>query len=441
MAKIGFTSFILLMAGCAASVPDKNTSYDISYISEGIHERTDYTLKQVKDINDANFPQGVSLEDGISENEAVAIALWNNAQLQADLSEMGFARADLIEAKMLANPTFSLLFPIGPKALETDLGIPVDILWQRPRRIAAANFDAQKLAQDLIVNGLGLIRDVQSTYAYLWLSQKKFELTLEKTQLQIQIVRLAQARLSAGDISGITADAAYTDSLESTGEMKHLLKEIEMTRQRLDTLLGFSSNTATYDTEMIDITEKSTISIEELIQTALAARPDLRAAELAIEAAGERVGWEKSKIYNFIAIIDAKDEGEDFLTVGPGFSIDIPIFNQNQGQVARAKAELEQAARQYEALRQNIILQARQAFTRYTSEYEEFELWGNDIIPSLEKQLEQVTKSYEIGELPYLTVLEARQKLIEAKVKFSEQAANLHRDAAELNYCIGKQMI
>ena len=441
MAKTGLIFLILLIAGCTASVPNKNTSSDISDISEGLRERTDYTLNQVRDTNDVNIPQGVFLEDGISENEAVAIALWNNAQLQADLSEMGFARADLIEAEMLANPTFSLLFPIGPKALETDLGIPIDILWQRPRRIAAARLDAQKLAQDLIVNGLGLIRDVQTTYADLWLSQKKFELTLEKTQLQIQIVQLAQARLSAGDISGITADAAYTDSLESTGEIKHLLKESEMTRQRLDTLLGFSSDTAIYNTETIDVTEKSTISIEELIQTALAARPDLRAAELAIEAAGERAGWEKSKVYSFIAIIDAKDEGEDTLTVGPGFELEIPIFNQNQGQIARAKAELEQAARQYEALRQNIILQTKQAFTRYISEYEEFELWGNDIIPSLEKQVEQITKSYEIGELPYLMVLEARQKLIEAKVKFSEQAANLHRDAVELNYCIGKQII
>lgn len=439
--KICLAFSFLLIAGCSSQSPHKNTSYDISYISEGIQERTDYTLKQVKDTKDVNFPQGVFLEDGISENEAVAIALWNNAQLQTDLAALGFVRADLIEANMLANPTFSLLFPIGPKALEMDLGIPVDILWQRPHRIAAARLDAQSLAEDLIENGLGLIRDVQATYADLWLSQKKFELALEDTQLQIQITELAQARLMAGDISELTADNTYMDSLRATGNMKRLLKETDILRQRLNTLLGFSSDNVTYDTETIDNTEKSTISIDKLLETALAARPDLRAAELAIEAAGERVGWEKSKIYNFIAIIDAKDEGEDSPTVGPGFSIDIPIFNQNQGQIARAKADLEQTTRQYEALRQNIILQVRQAFTQYVSDYEEFELWGSDIIPSLENNVEQTTKSFEIGEVPYLTVLEAEQKLIEAKVQLTELAANLHRGAAELNYCIGKKMI
>jgi cobalt-zinc-cadmium efflux system outer membrane protein len=439
--KIHLAFSILLIAGCAAQNSNKNASYNSSYISEGIRERTDYTLRQASEPGQFDLPDWVTLEDGLSQDEAVTLALWNNAQFQTDLTALGFARADLIEANMLTNPTFSLLFPIGPKALEMDLGIPVDILWQRPHRISAARLDARSLAEDLIENGLGLIRDVRTTYADLWLSQKKYELALQDNQLQIQISRLARARLAAGDVSGLTADAAYVDSLETTGNTKRLLKETDIIRQRLNALLGLSPDNVTYDIETIDITEKSTVPIDELLQTALAARPDLRAAELAIEAAGERIGWEKSKVYNFIAIIDAKDEGEDNLTVGPGLEVEIPIFNQNQGQIARAKAQLEQATQQYQALRQDIVLQVRQAYTRYVSAYEQFDLWSSDIIPSLEIKVEQTTKSFEIGEVPYLTVLEAKRKLIEAEVQLDELAANLHRSAAEINYSIGKKMI
>jgi len=183
------------------------------------------------------------------------------------------------------------------------------------------------------------------------------------------------------------------------------------------------------------------VSIDKLLETAFAARPDLRAAELDIEAAGERLGWEKSKIYNFIAIIDAKDEGEDSLTIGPGFAIEIPILNQNNGQIARSEAELEQAARQYEVVRQNIILQVRQAHTKYISAREEYELWNSDIIPSLETTLERTRKSFEAGELPYISVLQARQILIEAQMHETELAAHLHSIAAQLNYSIGKKMI
>jgi len=439
--KIYLAFLILLTAGCAARAPREDNSNNFSYISENLKERTNYTPRQNQESSQFELPEWVTLSDGLSQDEAIAIALWNNAQFKADLTALGFARADLIEAKMLANPIFSLLFPIGPKELETDLGIPIDILWQRPHRISAAKLDARGLAEDLIKNGLALIRDVQTTYADLWLSQKKYELALQDNQLQIQISRLARARLAAGDVSGLTADAAYMDSLENTGKTKRLQKETDIIKQRLNTLLGLSPDNATYEIETIDITEKSTIPIDTLLQTALAARPDLRAAELAIEAAGERVGWEKSKIYNFIAIIDAKDEGEDNLTVGPGLELEIPIFNQNQGQIARAKAQLEQATRQYRALHQDIVLQVRQAYTRYASAYEQFDLWNSEIIPTLQNKVEQTSKSFEIGQVPYLAVLEAKQKLIEAKVQLAESTASLLRNAAELNYSIGKKMI
>jgi cobalt-zinc-cadmium efflux system outer membrane protein len=434
--KIHLAFAILLLAGCAVKSP-----YNRSYVSKGINERTNHELGQISKPGEFHLPEGVSLDDGLSEDEAVAVALWNNAQFQADLAALGFARADLIEADMLANPVFSILFPIGPKALEMGLDVPIDSIWQRPRRLAAAKLDAHSLSENLIEHGLALIRDVQTTYADLWSAQERVHLAEQDAQLRVQMAELAQGRLKAGDISKLTASDAYVDSLQAADTTKRFSKETIILRQKLNTLLGLISDDAKFDIAPSDVTSRAAMSVDKLIKTAFAARPDLRAAELDIEAAGERLGWEKSKIYNFIAIIDAKDEGEDSPTVGPGFSIDIPIFNQNQGQIARAKAQLEQATRQYEALRQNIIFQVRQAYTRYVSEHEEFELWSTDIIPSLENKVEQTTKSFEIGEVPYLTVLEAERSLIEAKVQRAELAASLHRDAAELNYCIGKQMI
>jgi cobalt-zinc-cadmium efflux system outer membrane protein len=434
--KIYISMLILLISSCAVQSP-----YDRSYVSKGIKERTDYELGQVAEPGEFNFPEEVSLEDGLSQDEAVAIALWNNAQFQADLAALGFTRADLIEAGMLANPTFSLLFPIGPKALETALDVPIDALWQRPHHIAAAKLDAQSLAENLIEDGLGLIRDVQTTYSELWLAQVRVILATEDAQLQIEMAKLDEASLRAGDISGLAASVSYVDTLKADDALKRFSKEADILEQRLNSLLGITSDDMAFDIVTPDFTSKSAISIDELLKTAFAARPDLWAAELAIEAAGERVGWEKSKVYNFIAIIDAKDEGDDFLTIGPGFAIDIPIFNQNKGQIARAKAELEQAARQYEAVRQNIILQVRQAHTQYVSAYDEFELWSSDIIPSLQTKVKQTQKSYEAGEVSYISVLEAKREFVEAKMHRMELAGNLQRNAAELNYCIGKKMI
>jgi cobalt-zinc-cadmium efflux system outer membrane protein len=145
-------ALILLAAGCAAQSP-----YNRSYVSQGIKDRTAYGLGQETQPGRFSLPEGVSLDDGLSEGEAVAVALWNNAQFQADLEALGFARADLIEANMPPNPVFSLLFPIGPKLFEAKLNVPIDVLWQRPHRIAAAELDAQSLSENLIEHGLGLV--------------------------------------------------------------------------------------------------------------------------------------------------------------------------------------------------------------------------------------------------------------------------------------------
>ena len=79
------------------------------------------------------LPPGASIDDGLTTQEAVAIALWNSPSFQATLADLGVARADLAEAGLLRNPIFSLLFPSDPKQLEWTLQFPFDALWQRPR--------------------------------------------------------------------------------------------------------------------------------------------------------------------------------------------------------------------------------------------------------------------------------------------------------------------
>ncbi len=102
----------------------------------------------------ADFPAGVRLDDGLIPDEAVALALWNNAAFQVSVSELGFARADLLEAGMLTNPILSLLLPVGPKQLEAALKWPLEVLWQRPKRVAAAQLAADAAAERLVLVGL-----------------------------------------------------------------------------------------------------------------------------------------------------------------------------------------------------------------------------------------------------------------------------------------------
>jgi outer membrane protein, heavy metal efflux system len=427
---------ILLVAGCAVqSAPDRTS------VSNGIKQRTNYQLGEATKPGTFSLPDGISFDDGLSEDEAVTVALWNNAQFQTDLAALGFTRADLIEAKMLPNPTFYFLFPVGPKLLQTALDMPIDALWQRPSRVAAAKLDAEHLSENLVQDGLGLIRDVQTTYADLWLAQQRVQFAAEDVQLRAQIAELAQGQLKAGDISGLAASAAQVSSLQAKDVAKTSTKEAAVQRHRLNTLLGLVSGDVHYSIMPPKVVSAKNMSIDELLKTALASRPDLRGAKTEIAAAGKRLGWERSKVYSLIATIDGQDQGTGSLNLGPAFSVDIPVLNQNNGGIARAKAEMELAARQYEAVRQNIMLQVRQAYTEYVSAHDQFDLWNNQIVPSLAQTLDETQKSLAAGDVPYLAVLEAKEKLEEARLHKAELTAALRRSAAQLDYSLGRRML
>ena len=100
------------------------------------------------------LPAGIEMADGIDADEAVALALWNNPLFQENLSKLGLARGDLAQAGLLANPTLSVLFPLGPKQLEFTATFPLEALWLRPRRVAIARLEAERVANGLVQNGL-----------------------------------------------------------------------------------------------------------------------------------------------------------------------------------------------------------------------------------------------------------------------------------------------
>ena len=80
------------------------------------------------------------------------------------------------------------------------------------------------------------------------------------------------------------------------------------------------------------------------LEDALASRPDVRAAEIGIEAATERAGWERSRVSTLIGILDGNSEGREGAEFGPGIGVEVPVLSHNQGAIGRADVEIERAS-------------------------------------------------------------------------------------------------
>jgi cobalt-zinc-cadmium efflux system outer membrane protein len=171
----------------------------------------------------------------------------------------------------------------------------------------------------------------------------------------------------------------------------------------------------------------------------LAESPEVRAAEIEVERA--RAVLKRARIGNIPDVtlrggVRNNRELNGLTPVGVDgifdVSVELPIFNRNQGAIASAKAEGERA--RYEAER--VKLDVRMRFADAVKQYEEAkfaaERYRGKILPQAERALEQYTANFQNMAAAYPQVLSAERSLgmyrdayIQALVEAQEAAVEV----------------
>ena len=432
-AKIRFAAAAIvgscLLTGCAARQfrPAVDTA-------TGIRDRTGLSLSTDASVA---LPPGISLDRPLSSDDAAAIALWKNTQLQVDLAALGLARGDVIDAGLLRNPLLDMLFPVGLKPFELLLNFPVDSFWARPRRVEASQTAYNQLAQSLVQNGLNTVRDARLAHADLMLAQTRLTAAEQVAALRKRIVELTNARLRAGDISELEAMAARTEEATAAEQLVRLRHDVELASERLRILLGLALEHVSVAAVSDPVTSAPPPDASDLLEKALRMRPDLRAAELSIAAATKRAGWERSRILVIVAQLSSKGIGTHGILTGPGLSAGIPIFNRNQGLIARADADVEAASRQYLNLKQRVAFEVYEARELLVQAQELLARLREQVLPPLRQTAVLAEQQYQEGDVSYLFVLEQSRGLVDAELRVADAEAAVRRSVAQLERSVG----
>ena len=424
---------LVLASACASggAIPDRTT------VDAAMRERISHGIRIDVDDEAAAMPPGVVLDDGLSVAESVSIALWNNPGFQVALSDLGFAKADVVEAGQLRNPILSLLFPWGPKQFEATLQIPIEAIWQRPKRVKAATLDADAVAARLMADGLGVMAQARTAYLDAAAAEARVRLARESAELWGRLRTIADARLREGDISEFEARSVWSEAAMAEAVARGADGDRELSRIQLDAILGSAVPVTAALTPVDDLSISQCESIDALLTDALASRPDVRAAELAVEAAGARVGLEKSKIVALTAVLDANGQGREGFELGPGLGLDIPL-NGNGGGRARAAAGLEQAGRRYLMVQATVRADLRGGVARLARAREVLRVWDEQVLATLEIERQQAAKAYEAGETPLYVVLDTGRRLITARRARLDARVDLLAAAIALDRAIGR---
>ncbi|HEY7499262.1 MAG TPA: TolC family protein [Vicinamibacterales bacterium] len=429
---VALAALVPAFAACASGA-----RVDPQQAVERLRDRIGATAR-VTSATPPGVPPGITIEDGVTLDEAVALALWNSADFQVSVGELGFARADLVEAGLLTNPILSLLFPIGPKQFESTLKWPVDVLWERPKRVASARIAAEAAGERLVQAGLDLALAVKIAHADAALAQDRQKLADESAALLQRIDELTRSRLAAGDISELEGRAASVDAARARQDAARARHDIAVSRERLRGLVGFALDGPSFEIAAPQVAAAECAPAPSLLREAIASRPDVRAAELGVESAAKKLGWEKSRILALTAVLDANGSGREGFEMGPGLDVALPIFNQNQAGRARAAAELQRATAAYAAAQQRAATELREASALFQQARESQSSWRDTIVAPLQQNVAGAERAFAAGDVSYLFVLENSRRLREAEMRAREIDADVLRARARIERAIGR---
>ncbi|MBN8617192.1 MAG: TolC family protein [Deltaproteobacteria bacterium] len=425
-----------LTSGCASS------SRDRAWLDAQLNDRLGGTTGGEDARRAVRWPEDVTLEDGLDEREVVALALTRSPMLRADLARIDAARASLDEANRPANPQLSLMGPFGPVTAVATLLAPLESLWQMPDRAAAAARDADAAGESALMSALTIARDARLLHVELALAQDRAAVRTALRMAADELARVGEVRARLGEATPLEAELLAVDASNAIDAATIADNDVIMARARLSAALALDDAQTSGDWRAVFEGETAVVDValDQLLAAARSLRPDARAAEIAIDAAASRAGWERSRVIALGALV----EGQWSEAIGPslrvGARLDLPIFGLNPGGIGRAEAEILRATALLDVTIQTVASEVRVAHARALQAERSRRLFDAEVLPSLEASLRMAQAGFLAGDAPSLIVLDVLRRISEARLRRADLVAEARRARAELERAIGGRL-
>ncbi|MDA8247892.1 MAG: TolC family protein, partial [Rhodospirillales bacterium] len=290
----------------------------------------------------------------LSADEVGLIAVLNSPSLAAQSGQLSAARAGLLAATILPNPSLSVdyEFYLGGPGTSNSLAASVSqdvrsIVTYSPRVQAAkarlGQVKANLLWQDWLVAQRARLLAVD-----IYADERRLKIRGKELSLLDGEVNQVRAAIAAGNLT-LSAEAPL---LAAKARAETAIATIRMTLitdwQNLDALIGLdpSAHFAIAAPAPVSLPD----NVNSLIETLPKRRPDLVALRLGYQASDQDVreailgqfpafaigpagGWDTSRVYS----------------MGPIITMSLPIFNRNQAEIASARATRAQLHADYQA--------------------------------------------------------------------------------------------
>lgn len=429
-----------LLTGCA-SVPDDPGRANVSTL---LQERG-HTVAAPDDAEAVQTLLTELLDKPLRLEDAVRLAWINNPRLKAEYARLGFAAAEVFDAGRLGNPSLSARMLVSDavgSANEIGFGLAHSFtnLLLRPARSRFAEGEFERVQQLVGAQILQLTAEVEAAHYRLagaWQIVSLREAVLKSAQAAGD---LAQRLFDAGNINHLELALEQAATSQARLDLLQAERDVKKLRGDLNRLMGLR---ATEDRWKIAAGLPTLLADEEalpdLLRLADTSRLDLAAARKQVSLLADALGV--TRRYRYLGAIDVgvetSREGDGSRSVGPTVSLELPIFNQGQGRVARAKAELEQAEADLQSLEIEISNAVRLAATELAAAKSRAGHYRDSLIPLRETIVARTQERVNYMLVGPFELLLAKQQEYEAYLGYLEAVRDYWLARVELAREVG----
>jgi cobalt-zinc-cadmium efflux system outer membrane protein len=396
--------------------------------------------------------------------QAVQEALQNNPGLLAEKLGIPVAETAAITARLRPNPVVTASsdhldwlgtgFSDANGAGPTETALRIDVPWERGHkreyRVDTAGY-AQKIAEARVADSIRRLR-LEVTLACIDVIEAKARLDLANDNLKSLegVVQLNETRLKGGAIPPIELTRSRVAMLQFRSNVKTAELALTTARIRLQTLLGRSAGQAPIGS--IDVSDPLKIpipptapSLDQIQARAITARPDIQAArldqarsqsELRLQLANGKVDYTAGAEYRRQQGVNGTGN-----SVGFFFSVPLPVFNRNQGEIARVTSEEVQLQKQIDALQSQVSGEVAGAYREYETARQLIGDIESDLLGLSQEARNTTTYVYQAGAGSLLDVLDAQRAFNETMSSYYTAQADYRRAVSRLASVVGEEVI
>ena len=374
-------------------------------------------------------------------------AFYFNPELEAARSRLAAFDAAVTTAGQAPNPTLQLplQYALNPNAgdaawsLGLALDIPIETHGKRGHRINQAGHAADAARLEVAGVAWNLRSQLRDQLLGLWLNTEKASLLRQQVETDQALLSMLDKRLQQGYVPARDLNQQQLALIQSNRELLASRRELDAARIRIAGLLGVPPGAL--DGVELDLGEFARTAPppapDRLQSLALLNRTDVLAALASYEASQAALQLEVARQVPDLHLGPGYTLDQGVKKLGFDFSgIELPIFNRNEGPIAQARANRQEAAARVMQAQARAWTELDGALSAWRLAEEAQQQAGRQRALQ-QAQLAAVRRAFELGEddrlsleLNRKTDLSARLALLDAQY-LAQQALGRIEDAIQ----------